>query len=110
MAQSSKLLDSDVVNIAMDELKKLGAQAYVSRKLYAVIAASKHGITKVAEVYDISRTTLTEWIKHIKANEVERLRAPESRRRRTKLNQEQMWQVRNWIEENPNLTITNPCV
>ena len=105
MAQSSKLLNSSVVALAKEELHKLGSNAYVGKKLYAVIAASKHGITKVAAVYDVSRTTLTEWIKHLKNNTPEKLKSPPSRKRKRKLSDLQMVDVKSWIQENPNITI-----
>ena len=66
MSKISKILDTSVVEAAEQALKKLGKHGYVSKKLNAVIAASKHNITEVAKIYDISRTTLTSWIKHIK--------------------------------------------
>ena len=65
MKNKSKLLDQGVVAIATTELKKLGNYGYVSKKLHAVIAASKHSITEVAKIFGISRNTITEWIKHI---------------------------------------------
>ena len=65
MTRVSKLLDEQVVNFAKAALKKIGKNALLARKLEAVIAAGNHGITVVAKVYDISRTTLTEWIKHV---------------------------------------------
>ena len=44
MAQVSKLLDQEILEFANKELKKLGKNAYVIRKLQAIIAAHKHGI------------------------------------------------------------------
>lgn len=105
MGQPSKLLDSNVVKIAMEGLKELGSSAYVSRKLHAVIAASKHGITEVSKVYDISRTTLTLWVKQLKTNGIGGLKAPESRKRKAKLNDLQVIKVKSWVEESPNVTI-----
>ena len=105
MTNKSKLLDSAVVEIATRELKKLGSYGYVSKKLQAVIAASKHGITEVAKVYDISRVTLTAWIKHIKAKEIERLSAPEERRKPNKLKSYQIEEIMAWVESEPNITI-----
>ncbi len=107
MAQVSKLLDQEILEFANSELKKLGKNAYVIRKLQAVIAAHKHGITKVAKIYDISRTSLTEWIKHLKSRSIEKLKAPESRKRRTKLDNDQMENIKLWISKDPNITIKN---
>ena len=105
MPKVSKLLDEKVVETAIMELKKLGKSAPISRKLQAVISANKHGITEVAKIYDISRTTLTEWIKHVKNSTIERLKAPPERRRKQKLTEQQKRQVQEWITSNPNITI-----
>jgi len=77
----------------------------VSRKLLAVIAASKHSIAEVAKVYDISRGTLTQWIKHIKDSKLDKLKAPPERRKKTKLQASQVEEIEKWMEQDPNITI-----
>jgi transposase len=105
VGNKSKLLSADVVASANSELKKLGSYGYISRKLLAVIASSKYGITEVAKIYDISRATLISWIKHIKANNLQRLAAPPERKRKTKLSKSQIEEIKSWITEDPNITI-----
>jgi hypothetical protein len=51
MARPSKLLDEEVVNRANEGLKKLGKSGLVAKKLQAIIAAKKYGITKAALYY-----------------------------------------------------------
>jgi transposase len=101
----SKLLEDYVIEYATKALKEMGKDALLGRKLQAVIAAKKHGISKVSEVYDISRTTLTSWIKHLRNGELEKLKAPASRKRKSILNDEQRIKIKSWIEENSQLTI-----
>lgn len=105
MKNKSKLLDQEVVEIATKELKKLGNYGYVSKKLSAVIAASKHSITEVAKVYNISRNTLGSWIKHIKSTGIENLKAPATRRRKQKIDEDKLKEIKDIIEVNPNITI-----
>lgn len=105
MALRSKLLDKKVVEAAGEMLKKVRNNAYVSRRLQAVIAAKESSMTTVARVCKISRTALTEWIKHLKFKRAEKLFAPPERRRKSILNPSQRWQIEGWIEENPNITI-----
>ncbi|OAM04576.1 MAG: transposase [Wolbachia endosymbiont of Dactylopius coccus] len=105
MALRSKLLDKKVIGSAKEMLKKVRNNAYVSRKLRAVIAAKESSITAVARVCKISRTALTEWIKHLKFGRAEKLFAPPERRRKSILNSSQRGQIERWIEENPNITI-----
>ena len=105
MSSVTKLLDEKVLATAKRELKLIGKNALLTKKLEAVIAVKKHSISKVASVYDISRSTLTRWIKHIKNNELEKLRAPKERRRKSKLNEEQRKKIGEWIKANSQLTI-----
>jgi hypothetical protein len=77
MAGVSKLLDESVVEYAQKNLKTVaGKNALLMKKLQAVISAKKHGIKKTAEFYEISRTTLTSWIKHLRNQALEKLKAP----------------------------------
>ena len=105
MASSSKLLTEQVVEEAKYQLRKIGKAALISRKLEAVIAAKTHGISQVAKIYDITRTTLTSWIKHIQNGSIERLNAPAERKRKNKLNDMQRGQILEWIKADSQLTI-----
>jgi transposase len=97
MAQVSKLLDDEVVEKAKAQLQKSGKVALMTRKLEAIISAKKHGISKVAEVYDITRKTLTSWIKCVKSDNLTGLSAPLERKRRNKLNEEQRAEIVEWL-------------
>lgn len=101
----SKLLEDYVVEYAIQALKEMGKDALLGRKLQAVISAKKHGISKVAEVYDISRTTLTSWIKHLRNGALDKLKAPPERKKKTILNNEQRKKIKCWIEQNSQITI-----
>ena len=105
MAQVSKLLDDQVVEKAKEQLRKVGKATLMSRKLEAVISAKKHGITKVAKVYDITRKTLTSWIKCIKSDNLAGLSAPTQRKRKNKLNDAQREGIVEWLKEDSQLTL-----
>jgi transposase len=105
MSRVSKLLNDDVVENAKKALSKLGKYGYVSKKLLAVIAASKHNIKEVAKIYDISRTTLTSWVSYVKDLQFDKLEAPKERRKKTRLNLDQLEILESWISTNPNITI-----
>lgn len=105
MSMVSKILDISVVETAKKALKKLGKYGYVSKKLNAVIASSEHNITEVAKIYGISRTTLTSWIKYVKELRLDKLEAPKERKRKSRLNSEQLEEIREWLALDPNLTI-----
>ncbi|KLT22346.1 putative transposase [Wolbachia endosymbiont of Armadillidium vulgare str. wVulC] len=86
-------------------LKKVRNNAYVSKKLQAVIAGKESSISAVARICKISRAALTEWIKHLKFSRAEKLLAPYQRRIKSKLNKNQREQIEIWVEKNPNITI-----
>jgi transposase len=105
MPKQSKLLNDEVVALAEKALKTMGKSALLAKKLEAVIAAKKHGISLVSKVHSISRTTLTEWIKHVKNDALERLQAPPQRKRKNKIDSNQSTQIKEWITENPQMTL-----
>lgn len=105
MARPSKLLGDEVVLLAEDGLKKLGKSGLVARKLHAIIAAKKHGITKTAEFYSVSKKSLIKWIKELKEETLQALEVGVGRGRKFLLNKEQEQEITKWIEDNPNITI-----
>jgi transposase len=105
MAQTSKLLDDKVVEKAKDQLRKVGKAALMTRKLEAIISAKKHGITKVAEIYDITRKTLTSWIKCVKNDNLTGLSAPAGRKRKSKLNDTHRTKIIEWLKADSQLTL-----
>ena len=105
MAQISKLLDDEVVEKAKAQLRKSGKVALMTRKLEAIISAKKHGISKVAEVYDITRKTLTSWIKCVRSDNLAGLSAPAERKRKNKLNDTQRTEITEWLRADSQLTL-----
>ena len=105
MSGVSRIVTDEVLEIAKRQLKDLGKDKYIAAKLQAVISAKTHGITKVAEVFNISRPTLFSWIKHVKQNQPERLTVAPGRGRKKILSDEQIALVKGWIEGDTQLTI-----
>jgi transposase len=107
MARPSKLLDNEVVLLAHEGLKKLGKSGLVARKLQAIIAAKKHGISKTAEFYAITKASLIKSIKELKKESIKALEVQIGRGRKFLLNHEQEQEVKKWIEENSSITISH---
>lgn len=102
MSQTSKLLTDEIVLAASTGLKKLGKYGAIASKLQIIIAAKKHGISAVCKIHDISRTTLTTWIKELREGKIEEL-ANKPKKARSVLNS-CILQIQEWITEDPNLT------
>jgi hypothetical protein len=64
MSRKSALLSEELAESAKLELRKMGGNALVARKLEAIIAACSYGITEVAKIYDVTPKTLAFWIKN----------------------------------------------
>jgi transposase len=105
MSRKSLLLSQELAESAKSELKKLGGNALIARKLEAIIAACSYGITEVAKVFNIRHMTLRSWIKRFLENRCERLKAPPSRRRKSILNDSDRGIIREIIDENSQVTI-----
>jgi transposase len=105
MARTSKLLNKEVVEFARSNLKDLGKAGLVAIKLRAIIAAQEYGITHVAKIFDTTKATLISWIKAVRSGSLELLRVQAGRGRKHLLTDDQEAVVRNWIEEDSQVTI-----
>lgn len=105
MPRVSKLIDEELYNKACEELQKYGSSAKISVKLKAIIAAKRHGITQVSEIFDITRKSLMKWIKDFKNEGSEQLMVQGGRGRKVKINAQQLSIIELWINKNPNVTI-----
>jgi len=103
MGRISNLLSDDVVTACNVGLKKLGKIGIVAGRLQIILAAKKHGITEVCRVHNISRTTLTDWIRRLKNGTIEDLKNKPKRPQSLLTPHEGT--IREWIEQDPNITI-----
>ena len=105
MSRKSSYVSEELLKSAQSELKKIGKNALIARKLEAIIASCKYSITEVAKVYDVTRTTLLFWIKNFSVNKLENLKAPPNRHRKSILIDADREIIKKIIEENPQVTI-----
>jgi transposase len=105
MSRKSAYLSDELLKSARAELKKLGRNVLVARKLEAIIASCEYGITEVSKIYGVTRKTLTFWIKNFLSTRLENLKSPPSRRRKTILNELDRDAIKKIIDENSQITI-----
>ena len=105
MARISVFLTDEVVLSATEGLKKLGKAGLVARKLQAIIAAKKYGISKTADFYAVTKKTLIQWVKELKQESIEALEIQVGRGRKPLVNETQEAEIKKWISENCNITI-----
>lgn len=105
MAGKSKAIGEELYNECKLELKKHGIRGEIGRRLQAIISAKEYGITKVAQIYRITRTTLMKWIERFKEGGVSAFSVRKGRGSKTKLNIQQQEEIRDVIDkEGANLT------
>lgn len=105
MARKSQLLTEKVVETAKKSLKKLGKEGLIAIKLRAILSAYEHGITQTCKVFQITKTTLTSWIKHIKNESIEKLKVQKGRGPKSRISAEYKQSIQSWIQSDPQLTI-----
>ncbi|WP_265035308.1 MULTISPECIES: IS630 family transposase [unclassified Wolbachia] len=105
MAGKSKAIGEELYNQCKLELKKYGIRGEIGRRLQAIISAKEYGISKVAKIYRITRTTLMKWIARFKEKGVIGFAIQPGRGPKPKLNEEKKEKIREVIEEDgANLT------
>ena len=99
------IIDSKVCELAKEALSKLGKVGTVSKKLQAVISSHKHGIKKVSEVMNVSRTSIYLWSKQLERGDFEGLINKSKHQDGIKIKNIHKESIKEWLKEKPNLTI-----
>jgi len=105
MSGISKAISDELYNKAKDALQEVARSGDVSRKLQAIKSAKEHGISKVADIFDISRVALMSWIKAFSISGIDGLKLKEGRGRKHMLSEAEIEQVKQWIKADSGLTI-----
>lgn len=98
-------LDNDKIFEESDKLLKEIPFSKISVKLKAILALKNHSITKVCDVFSISRNTIKAWVKNFDLYGIDGLSPKERKSRKSKLSESQKEEIGLWIEGNPNLTL-----
>lgn len=104
MPRVSQILTDEIVLLAENGLKNLGKFGSLAFKLHAIVAAKKHGIKKVCELHDISRTSLTAWINCLKDGSLTALYA-KPKKPRSPVTAAHHEIIKGWLKKENNLTI-----
>ena len=71
-----------------------------------IIRSMNHNVKYISEIFNISRSTLTLWIKSVNSNKIEELTVVGGRGRKPKLAPEQLSIVEGWLIKEPSTTIS----
>lgn len=97
MARPKQIIDQKLVLAAKQELKKFERDRIYLR-LLAIVKAGDHPITEVASFFEVSRDTVSRWIKRFRAGGVEGLFDRPKGHNPSKLNDHHKRQIAGWLE------------
>ena len=100
MSRVTKAISDEMVKACKAELRKQGVRGENGRRLQAIISAKQHGISKVAEIYNISRETLMRWIRKFKEGGSKCFAVKAGRGRNPKLTHKHKDEIKKYIEAN----------
>jgi transposase len=105
MSGVSKIISKELLEKVELELSKSIKQGDVSRKLQAIKSAKRYGITAVANIFDVSRRSIFQWIKNFASKGIEGLKISSGRGRKYILSEDEREVIKEWIESDCNITI-----
>jgi transposase len=106
MPKVSRLLTDEIASLAESGLKEQ-YKSGVSKnrvKLLAIVSAKKHGIKKTSELYNISPSALTSWIKRLSKESLEGLNN-KPKTRRSIFSKEQQQAIEAWLKNDSSVTV-----
>jgi transposase len=99
MARQTKAISEELLKKCQERLKRIGPNAEAGRKLQAIISARRHGIKKVAEIFDVTRQTIMDWIQAFEKEDVEGFRVKAGRGRKPKVDEKIRKELVEWIKK-----------
>lgn len=101
MARPKEIIDPQLVHQAKRELAKRPSDRVYFR-LLAVVKAGDHPITEVARFLEVSRDTVSRWIKRFRADGVAGLQDRPKGHNPSKLSPEQRQEITTWLANGRN--------
>ncbi len=101
------IIDLKLANKAKQALLKLKSNGTTANKLKALIAANRHGIKKVAEVFDVGRTSIYRWADELNKEGLNKMINNPKHQDGIKLRKNHKEAIRNWITKDHNISIAN---
>jgi transposase len=101
------IISLKLANKAKQALLKLKSNGTTANKLKALIAANKHGIKKVAEVFDVGRTSIYRWADELDKEGLSKMINNPKHQDGIKLRKNHKEKIKNWIEKDYNISIAD---
>jgi len=105
MSWISKAISEEIYNKAKEALAEVARGGDVSRKLQAIKSAKEHGISKIADIFGVSRVAIMSWIKDFSESGIDGLKLKAGRGRKSALIDREIAEIQKWLKENPNITL-----
>ncbi len=105
MAGKSKAVGQEIAEKARAALQATGKTGEVAKRLTAIIAAETNTITHVAQIFQVTRTTLMSWIKKFTSDAEKGLSIQPGRGRKRMISPEIVDDIQQFVKNDPNTTI-----
>ena len=102
---TKNIIDQELADKARQALIKLKSNGTTANKLKALISANKHGVKKVAEVFDIGRTSIYRWANELNKEGLSKMINSPKHQDGIKLKKQHKEKIKKWLEKDPNLSI-----
>ncbi|RZI46795.1 helix-turn-helix domain-containing protein [Rickettsiales endosymbiont of Peranema trichophorum] len=110
MGLSPQLITESLYVEAVRELSNLREDNRVGMRLRGIVSAKEHGVNVVSKVFNITTNTLRAWVKGYRDNGLSGLYYKPGRGRKSKLQENHCDAIKQWLEEEPNLTLSKLVV
>jgi transposase len=104
MTRIKALRDNQIFEESEKLLKEIPFSK-ISIKLKGIAAIKNNNISKVSEVFGVSRNSLKSWVKNFDKDGLDGLKPKKRRSKKPKLDESQKLEIKSWIDANPNLTL-----
>jgi len=101
MARPKELIDKELCERAIEELKKIKDNV-LCKRLQAIISSASYPVTLVSEVMGISRITLWRWIRKFRAFGISGLLDKPRGHKASKLGEKERVVISKWLNESKN--------
>lgn len=102
---ATKIINDTISQKAKQALIKLKSNGTTANKLKALIAANKHGVKKVSEVFDISRTSIYRWAEELNNEGLGNIINNAKHQDGLKLKSNHKEMIKEWLKKQPNISI-----
>ena len=102
---TTKIINDKIAKKAKLSLMRLKSHGTTANKLKALIAANKHGVKKVSEIFNVGRTSIYRWADELNKEGFKYMINDSKHHEGIKLKDCHKSEINKWLNKDPNLSI-----